>query len=94
MKELVITHKVNAVSMPKIGCGLDKLEWPKVRQILTDVFKDLNFKITVYSLEKGKKSKFSLIVVESEVKKEIVSEGKEEVKLTTESKSCKNCRFT
>jgi hypothetical protein len=36
--------------MPKIGCGLDKLEWPRVREMISSTFQDMNFKVTVYSL--------------------------------------------
>ena len=35
--------------MPRIGCGLDGLLWPKVRQLLQRVFADTALTITVYS---------------------------------------------
>lgn len=35
------------LAMPKIGCGLDRLEWPKVREIIQDVFKDTEIEILV-----------------------------------------------
>lgn len=35
------------LAMPKIGCGLDRLEWTKVRDIIQDVFKDTNIEILV-----------------------------------------------
>ena len=41
---------VEHLSMPRIGCGLDGLQWPKVVEIVKDVFKDLDIKITVYTL--------------------------------------------
>lgn len=41
---------VARVSMPRIGCGLDRLQWDKVSVILEQVFKHTNISITVYSL--------------------------------------------
>jgi hypothetical protein len=38
-----ITH----IAMPRIGCGLDKLEWSKVREIIKDIFKDMDIEILV-----------------------------------------------
>ena len=39
------------ISMPRIGCGLDRLEWNKVREIVQEVFKDTDVKIVVYIKE-------------------------------------------
>jgi hypothetical protein len=36
--------------MPRIGCGLDRLSWPIVRDIIKEVFKDDDVKISVYYL--------------------------------------------
>lgn len=33
--------------MPKIGCGLDKLEWDKVEEIIKETFKDCDIDILV-----------------------------------------------
>ncbi|XP_065127444.2 uncharacterized protein [Paramisgurnus dabryanus] len=41
---------ITSVSTPRLGCGLDKLDFHKVVEILTEVFRDLNITITVYSL--------------------------------------------
>ena len=46
-KQLNITE----LSMPRIGCGLDKLEWTRVKKYLNVVFKDTNTTITVYYLK-------------------------------------------
>lgn len=35
------------IAMPKIGCGLDKLKWDDVEQIIRDVFKDADIEILV-----------------------------------------------
>lgn len=41
---------VTKISMPRIGCGLDRLAWARVSKILEQVFKHTNISITVYSL--------------------------------------------
>ena len=50
MKQLAVQHKITKLSMPKIGAGLDKLDWDKVKQIITDVFTDTSIDITIYCL--------------------------------------------
>ncbi|CAL1606586.1 unnamed protein product [Knipowitschia caucasica] len=50
MKSHCIANGVSKVSMPRIGCGLDKLAWRRVAEILKEVFESSNISITVYSL--------------------------------------------
>ena len=38
------------IAMPRIGCGLDKLEWSRVKQIIIEVFEDTDLTIEVYYL--------------------------------------------
>ena len=38
------------IAMPYIGCGLDKLEWNNVKDIILDVFGDTDIEITICSL--------------------------------------------
>ena len=38
------------LSMPKIGCGLDQLDWEDVEQIILEVFHEDKWKIKVYTL--------------------------------------------
>ena len=49
-KEHCVAHDVTELAMPRIGCGLDRLEWSKVSAIIDDVFKDSGIHITVHSL--------------------------------------------
>ena len=42
-KVLGITH----LAMPKIGCGLDRLDWDKVSAMIKEVFSDLDIDILV-----------------------------------------------
>ena len=50
MKEHCQQNDVTDVAMPRIGCGLDKLQWKEVSQILKDIFSDTNMTLTVYYL--------------------------------------------
>lgn len=40
--EYCIINNINTLIMPKIGCGLDRLNWIKVKKILFDIFKKFN----------------------------------------------------
>ncbi|XP_053313809.1 ADP-ribose glycohydrolase OARD1 isoform X2 [Spea bombifrons] len=50
MKDHALCNRVTAISMPRIGCGLDRLQWNNVASILSEVFRDTGIVITVYSL--------------------------------------------
>lgn len=50
MKSIALLHGINKIAMPKIGCGLDKLEWNKVKEIITNTFEDMDIEILVCSL--------------------------------------------
>ena len=51
MRDHALANKVTNINMPRIGCGLDLLQWPAVRTLIKNVFKDTSIIITVYSLE-------------------------------------------
>ncbi|QCQ67790.1 macro domain-containing protein [European chub iridovirus] len=51
MKAHLIANDVTQLSMPRIGCGLDCLQWSKVVLIIEEVFRDTNVNVTVYSLK-------------------------------------------
>lgn len=50
LRNMCITNNIKSISMPKIGCGLDKLEWDIVKTYLQKVFSDTNISINVYYL--------------------------------------------
>ena len=41
---------VKRLIMPKIGCGLDRLEWSSIKPLIEDVFCDTDYKILVFYL--------------------------------------------
>lgn len=44
-----MANNVTKLAIPKIGCGIDKLEWIKVKEILYDVFDGDVVEIVVYT---------------------------------------------
>ncbi len=49
MRDWCVEHKVKSVSVPRLGCGLDKLDFQRVQKILREVFTGINIAITIYS---------------------------------------------
>ncbi len=47
MEAHALRHKDLALAMPRIGCGLDRLEWGKVKSLLQQVFGDVDITITI-----------------------------------------------
>lgn len=50
MREIIIDEDIKYIAMPKIGSGLDRLSWGRVREIIKDLFKDIDVEIVVYFL--------------------------------------------
>jgi len=47
MIETIETLEIEKIAMPMIGCGLDKLDWDVVKEIIEDVFEDIDIEILV-----------------------------------------------
>ena len=50
MKEQCRKLNITKLAMPRIGCGLDRLKWDNVKEIIEEVFKDTDIEILVCSL--------------------------------------------
>jgi hypothetical protein len=50
MRDHAVQNGVKAICMPRLGCGLDGLLWPKVKRSIKEVFDNTGIAITVYSL--------------------------------------------
>ena len=50
MKNHMMENGVDKLAMPKIGCGLDGLDWNEVKNIIHEVFNDANLEIEVFQL--------------------------------------------
>lgn len=47
MREVCGDYGINKIAMPIIGCGLDRLQWDKVSEIIKKVFEDTDVEILV-----------------------------------------------
>ena len=47
MKHICKTHNIKKIAMPLIGCGLDRLEWYKVSEIIKRLFSNTDIEILV-----------------------------------------------
>ena len=47
MRQLCVANNVEFIAMPLIGCGLDRLDWKRVSEIIKDIFSDLDITILV-----------------------------------------------
>jgi len=43
-------HNIAKLAMPKIGCGLDRLHWPSVENIIKSIFANSKIQISIYYL--------------------------------------------
>ncbi len=48
MRDHAMTNDIKMISMPRIGSGLDKLDWNDVSKEITNVFKETCIKINIY----------------------------------------------
>lgn len=47
LKKIVKNRKINYLSMPRICCGREKLDWTIVRKMIVDEFKDIGHDLTI-----------------------------------------------
>ncbi len=47
MKHHIERYQIKYLAMPKIGCGLDRLEWEEVRKIIINLYEDIDIEIRV-----------------------------------------------
>lgn len=50
MKDIMEMNKTTKLAMPKIGCGLDRLDWDEVYEIICEVFEDTDVEILICEL--------------------------------------------
>ena len=52
-KILASTKGVSAIAIPKLGCGLDQMNWKEIAKLLRDIFAYADLRNVVYTLEKN-----------------------------------------
>lgn len=50
LREHCQENGVDKLAIPRLGTGEDRLDWPIVKQIIEDVFKDTDISITAYTM--------------------------------------------
>jgi O-acetyl-ADP-ribose deacetylase (regulator of RNase III) len=50
MRDHCVQNNVTRLAMPRIGCGLDKLDWNKVQNLVSTIFQDTSIEIRVFIL--------------------------------------------
>ena len=48
MRDQCLENNIHQLAMPRIGCGLDKLNWDQVSRLIQTVFADDDIQITIY----------------------------------------------
>ena len=51
MQSHATMHGVSTIAIPKVGCGLDQMNWQDVVKFLRDIFAYSDVQIVVYSLD-------------------------------------------
>lgn len=59
MRDLCIKNNIHQLAMPLIGCGLDKLEWSKVKELIQHIFDRVDIEITIYIKDTHRTTKIS-----------------------------------
>lgn len=47
LRDLIVKHDVKKLAIPRIGCGLDKLDWSIVRGIIENLFQNVRCTIKI-----------------------------------------------
>jgi O-acetyl-ADP-ribose deacetylase (regulator of RNase III) len=47
-RQHALDHDVRTIAMPKIGCGLDRLNWDKVKSMIVEILQ--GFEVIIYYL--------------------------------------------
>lgn len=50
MREQMDFECITKLAMPRLGCGLDRLQWAKVYEIICEVFEDMDVEIVICEL--------------------------------------------
>nr|XP_023014400.1 uncharacterized protein LOC111504128 isoform X2 [Leptinotarsa decemlineata] len=53
MRDHIISHDVKKLAIPRIGCGLDRLDWVKVKFMIEFLFKAIDIEIVVCNFQQN-----------------------------------------
>lgn len=63
LRDFVVIHCVKKLAIPRIGCGLDQLDWSIVKVIIGDIFKNVDCLIKVCQFTKVSKVQILLYLI-------------------------------
>ncbi|KAH8322105.1 hypothetical protein KR059_003118 [Drosophila kikkawai] len=55
MRQHMISHNVRKIAMPRIGCGLDGLNWAKVKEMICQIFQSDAVELVVFNYAEVRK---------------------------------------
>ena len=91
------TNGVSTIAIPKLGCGLDQMNWQEVVKLLRDIFVYADVQIVVYTLKEngvhalsaeGDAEFYALNEIERYSEVFLLENGELETDFTKDSKSC------
>ena len=97
MKSHASMNVVSTIAIPKIGCGIDQMNWQEVVKLLRDIFAYADVQVVVYTLEENGVRALSAegdaeFYADDEIERyseEFLPENRElETDFTKDSKSC------
>ena len=53
MKSHASMNSVSTIAIPKLGCGVDQMNWQEVLKVLGDVFAYADVQLVLYTLEEN-----------------------------------------
>ena len=97
MKIQASTNGVSTIAIPKLGCGLDQMNWQEIVKLLRDVFAHADVQIVVYPLEEngvhalsaeGDAESYADDEIERYTEENLLENRELETDFTRDSKSC------
>lgn len=64
LRDFIIKHGVKKLAIPRIGCGLDKLDWSRVRGIIQNLFQNVGCAIKVCHFTPNMSKESELLKIE------------------------------
>ncbi|KAG5875603.1 hypothetical protein JTB14_009754 [Gonioctena quinquepunctata] len=96
MKKKIVENKVTKLAIPKIGCGLDKMNWNTIKNMITYILKDVEIDIIICVVQKPPvetPSEVAIIHEEERMVKRLKNTSKSEDCRVKNQNSNENNRF-
>ncbi|KAG5885256.1 hypothetical protein JTB14_025953 [Gonioctena quinquepunctata] len=84
MKKKIVENKVTKLAIPNIGCGLDKMNWNTVKNMITYIFNDVEIDNIICVVQKPPVETPSEVAIKHEEERMV-----KRLKNTSESEDCR-----